>query len=176
MICIKGVFSPKQLTVLSAAVFSFFVLTYGFRLAGEREFAGVVMLLSAALIFPSLLLMKTTRITKGYWLVAFGAFVVFWHGIAVDSPTLSKGYQQVFQLIVQVFSLASAGAGGSIIASEGDKSATDYDEPSGRFTLTTDSKRILDLQDLTLKHTFWVKKLCCLVSVLIVVVLVVLMR
>lgn len=170
------VFTPIRLPILIFAVFFFIFVTGGLSIAGMRVGAGAVMLVSATLIFPILLEMKTSRVAKGYWLVGFGAFIVVWHAMVVDSPTMGEATKNAFEVLVQLYTLACAGAGGSIIAAHGDRSSTDADAPSGQFTLTTDSKRILDLQKLTITLTTWVKTLCGLIAIMIAGLLIVLIR
>lgn len=172
MLSMKDVFTPTRLIVLVGSVFSFIFVTSGLSLAGWRTCAGVVMVASSALIFPILLEMKTERAFKGYWLVGFGAFIVVWHAMVVDSPSLSEVARNSMQVLVQMFSIACGGAGGSIIAAHGDTSTTDAPIPPGRLSFSNDSQRILDLQSLTKKHTSWLKTLCGLIGALIVAVVV----
>lgn len=170
MLSMKDVLTPTRLIVLAVSVFSFIVVTSGLSLAGWRTSAGGVMIVSAALIFPILLDMKTERVFKGYCLVGFGAFIVVWHAVVVDSPLLSEVAKNSMQVLVQMFSIACGGAGGSIIAAHGDTSSTDAATPPGQLSFSSDSQRILNLQSLTKKQTSWLKTLCGLVGALIVAV------
>lgn len=172
MLNTKNVFTPTRLIVLAGSVFSFIFVTGGLSLAGWITCAGVVMIASSALIFPILLEMKTERVFKGYCLVGFGAFIVVWHAMVVDSPSLSEVAKNSMQVLVQMFSIACGGAGGSIIAAHGDTSTTDAPIPPGRLSLSNDSQRILDLQSLTEKQTSLLKTLCGLIGALIVAVVV----
>ena len=138
--------------------------------------SGVVMLLSATIIFPTLLCMKRSRLTKGYSLVAFGAIIVLWHAwlILKFSDELNLVANETIKVLVQMFTLASAGAGGSIIAADGDRHSTDREVQVERITITTDTQRIIDLHKLTLKQTRWIKTLCILSFLVLVLVSVVL--
>ncbi|KAF0255756.1 hypothetical protein [Pseudomonas putida] len=165
---LKGMFTPRRAVALALAAICFFAVTASLSLSGQRTAAGVIMLLSAAVIFPCLLEMNATRVVKGYWLVAFGAFIVVWHATVVDSTELSETAKSAFQVMVQLFSLACAGAGGSIIATHGDKSSTDADTTSSQLMLTSDSQRLIELQKLSKKQTYWIKVLCGLLAVFII--------
>jgi len=142
--------------------------------------SGVVMLLSATIIFPTLLCMKRSRLTKGYSLVAFGAIIVLWHAwlILQFSEQLNLVANETIKVLVQMFTLASAGAGGSIIAADGDRHSTDREEVQvERITITSDTQRIIDLHKLTLKQTGWIRTLCILAFLVLVgIVLNIVMR
>lgn len=164
----KNVFTRARLGFLIIAVFCFFFVTGSLSVFGHRELAGAMMLFSATLIFPILLDMKTTRMVKGYWLVALGAFIVVWHTMVVFDADQSEVTKNAFQALVQVFALACAGAGGSIIAAHGDTTTTEGEITPAQLTFTSDSKRILDLQELAKNQTKWLRTFCVLVAILMV--------
>lgn len=172
-------FTIPQWVILFFAILAFFY--WAARLSVEREFvwAGVVLLASAAIIFPILLKMKRSRLTKGYSLVAFGALIVAWYTTLVIkfSLDLDPVAKDAMDVLIQMFTLASAGAGGSIIAADGDRNSTDREVQVERITITSDTQRIIDLHKLTLKQTGWIRTLCILAFLVLVgIVLNIVMR
>lgn len=170
----KNALTPDGRRNLVIAVIFFLAGTAGFSLVGLPVIAGLIMVFSAVVIVFYLLEMKTDRMFKGYCLVAFGAFIVGWHAMLFATHSMSEVATETLKLMVQLFTLSCAGAGGSLIAAHGDTSSTDREVQVQRFTLTSDSQRILDLQKLTLKQTRWIKTLCFLAFLVLVLVGVVL--
>lgn len=170
----KNALTPDGRRNLCIAFILFLGGTGGFSLVGLPVIAGLIMVFSAVVIVFYLLEMNTDRMYKGYCLVAFGAFIVAWHAMLFATHSMGEVATESLKLMVQFFTLSCAGAGGSLIAAHGDTSSTDREVQVQRFTLTSDSQRILDLQKLTFTQTRWIKILCFLAFLVLVLVGVVL--
>lgn len=124
--------------------------------------------LSACIIFYLLLEMKASRVAKGLSIIGFGAVVPVWSKVLFWDANLGDVATGSMEVMTQLFSLASAGAGGSIIAVHGDKFASDSDTATAPFQITSDTRRILELEQASRSQGRWIRFLCLLNGLLVV--------
>lgn len=108
--------------------------------------------------------MKASRVKKGLAILGFGAAVPVWSKLLFHDAGLGEVATGSLEVMTQMFGLASAGAGGSIIAVHGDKLATDNEVISVPFQITSDTRRILELEQASRSQARWIKILCLLIG------------
>lgn len=160
----KSTFTTPHLCVLAVGLLLYLVVAAKLTIAQEPIWAMVALSFGAVIILRILLEMRATRIVKGFSFVAFGALTPVWVAIIFQDLTMSSIQASTLEVLAQMFALASAGAGGSIIAVHGEKTATDSDIATAPFRITSDTRRILELEIQSSRLASWIKTLCGLIA------------
>ncbi|MDZ5601851.1 hypothetical protein SJI00_03545 [Pseudomonas sp. RP23018S] len=158
---------------LSLLILSFGCLvagTGGLRLYGYPIAGMVAMTASATVVLYLLIEMRASRIAKGLTIIGFGAFVPVWSTVVFHDAGLGEVASATLEVLSVMFNLSAAGAGGSIIAAYGDRFSTDNDVATASLQITSDTRRILELERASRDQASWTKCLCLLMVVLTVVV------
>lgn len=121
--------SKRQALIGSAAVAwfpgSIFITTSVHPIAG-----GFTLAISAGVLMAALLLGKQDRVTKGWYLVGLAVVTTWMYGFVIEPKIVvlapRRGdwvslCEMMIKTIVECLNLACAGAGGSIIAAEGER-------------------------------------------------------
>lgn len=153
---------------LWVSLFFFILVSGALRIYLGPYWAMPCLAFAACAVFTLLLEMKASRVKKGLSIIAFGAFVPVWSKVLFHDAGLGEVAKGSVEVLTQMFSLASAGAGGSIVAVHGDKSATDNEVNSAPFQITSDTRRILELEQASRSQGRWIKMLCLLAGLLAV--------
>jgi hypothetical protein len=142
---------------------------------GSLEGAAAIYYASAIVAFIFLLDMKDDRVTKGFSLIGFGLVVqVIYTVIFKDAVPTTGHLGDNLELFAQCVVIACSGAGGSIIAVHGDKSATDADSASSPNIGPDNAIRFEMLMKKTDRLGARLTKLTWAVSALLVALIVVL--
>lgn len=124
-------FTGKNWLFFHGALFALLVGPIVAKAFGAWNVAANIYIISGIIAFIFLLDMKDERVTKGFAIIGFGIIVQLIYTLvfkdAVPKTTLLGSNLDLF---AQCIVIACSGAGGSIIAVHGDKSATDADTAS----------------------------------------------
>lgn len=164
----QKMFSVSKWRWFWISIFCFFVVAGGLRIYAGPYWTMAPLGLSACVIFYLLLEMKASRVAKGLSIIGFGAVVPVWSKVLFWDASLGDVATGSLEVMTQLFSLASAGAGGSIIAVHGEKFASDSDTATAPFQITSDTRRILELEQASRSQGRWIRFLCLLIGLLVV--------
>lgn len=159
-------FSRSHRRVLVVSLIVFLLASIPARL-GLPPLAMIMLILSSLGLLFALLEMRDDRITKGLWIISFGAMVSLWPAYIFNKAQLGESVDFYVKLISNIFSFAAAGAGGSIIAVHGDKYSVDSESATPPLA-AGESRRIDKLIKASEKQTAWIKSLCVLVGLLVI--------
>lgn len=160
------IFSRSNRRILVGSLIVFLLACIPAR-SGLPPLAMIMLILSSLGLLFALLEMRDERISKGLWIIGFGAMVSLWPAFIFNKAHLGESADFYVKLISSIFSFAAAGAGGSIIAVHGDKYSTDSESVAPPLA-AGESRRIEKLIKASQKQTAWIRTLCVLVGLLVI--------
>lgn len=127
------------------------------------------------LIFFIILENRDNRLFKGIFLIVYGAIFSSQYSnlvlSGIDESIITYAIKANLELLSQIAIFASAGAGGSLIASHSDKFSEDNDENKNKNMSLDKTKKIEDLKVLVedlIQSVFWLKLIVIFLACLMV--------